>query len=79
MSKKLRSSTNTPEINAEILTAAQEHFKHYQIYGNRIDTVWEHGQWWVRFDDEEEDSVRTFSVIDCADGGGNDYFNFEEV
>jgi len=76
MSKKLRSSTNTAEIDAEIRSVAQEHFKHYQIYGNRIDTVWEHGQWWVRFDD---DSVRTFSVIDCVDGSGNDYFDFEEV
>ncbi len=71
--------TNTPEVEQKILTAAKENFKHYQIEDNRIFTIFEHGQWWVRFFDLAEETDRTFSVNDAEGYGVIGGFSFEEV
>lgn len=35
----------------------------------------EHGQWWVTY----KPSGAQWSVVDCQTGGGEDYFDFEQV
>lgn len=60
------------ETERKIKTAARVKFP-----GHRLYTFFEHGHWWLRFEDAEE--TRTFDVVDCGDADGNDYFDFEEV
>ena len=76
MSEKLRSETNTQEIAEEILKAARSCFA---VYYGRIHAIWDHGRWWIQFDDDDEDVTRTFAVADCVSLSGNEYFGFEEV
>lgn len=77
----LNCETNTPAMEKKIVTAAKKTFKlkQYPIENNRIFTIFEHGQWWVRFFDEEECVDRTFSVNDAEGEGIIGEFDFEEV
>ncbi len=75
----LMCETNTQAIEKKVLKAAKENFKHYQIEDNKIFTIFEHGQWWVRFFDELEETDRTFSVCDAEGYGIVGGFSFEEV
>jgi len=79
LDEQLRSMVRTQEMADEILEAAKEHFLNYRIFDNRINVVWDHDHWWVTFDCEIEDRLRTFNVVDCEDEAGEDYFDFEEV
>lgn len=75
----LKSDKNTPPIEKKILTASKKCFKGYSIENNKIFTIFEHGHWWVRFYDVDEEIDRTFSVIDAEGIGTYNGFNFEEV
>lgn len=75
----LRSDMNTPAMEKKILTASKECFKYYPVDGNRIFTIFEHGHWWVRFYDNEEERDRTFSVCDAEGIGTFNGFDFEEI
>ena len=75
----LKTETNSPAMGKKVLTAARKNFKHYQIEDNRIFTVFEHGQWWVKFFDVTEETDRTFSVCDAEGVGTIGGFSFEEV
>jgi hypothetical protein len=75
----LKTEQNTPKMEKRVLDAAQQNFKHCQIEDNRIHTIFEHGQWWIRFYDEILETERTFSVIDAEGYGTINGFNFEEV
>lgn len=75
----LKCEKNTPAIEKEVLTAARKCFKGYPIEDNRIFTMFEHGQWWVRFFDKQEERDRTYSVCDAEGIGTFDSFDFEEV
>ncbi len=75
MSDELESTINTPEVEAKIEVCAQEFIRCLCCEPEKHELFYEHGQWWLRFDDPHEDQVRTFSVVDCSP---ND-FDFEEV
>lgn len=75
----LKCEKNTPAIEKEVLTAARKCFKGYPIEDNRIFTMFEHGQWWVRFFDKQKERDRTYSVCDAEGIGTFDGFDFEEV
>lgn len=75
----LKCENNSPKIEKEILRVAKECFQNYEIEDNRIHTIFEHGQWWVRFFDESEEVDRTYSVIDAEGIGTYKGFDFEEV
>jgi len=75
----LKCEMNTKEVEREIQEAAKEYFKHYNIEDNRIFTMFEHGQWWVQFFDEIEETDRNFSVNDAEGYGTINGFDFEEV
>jgi hypothetical protein len=75
----LMCETNAQAIEKKVLKAAKENFKHYQIEDNKIFTIFEHGQWWIRFYDEILETERTFSIIDTEGYGTIDGFDFEEV
>ena len=79
VTEMLRSEVNTQEMAEEILRAATSRFAAYNIYEGRIYAVYDHGHWWVQFDDCNEDRTRTFSVADCVSPSGEEYFGFEEV
>lgn len=70
---------NTPGIKNQILKAAHKRFKHYRIEYGRINTIFEHGRWWVQFYDEYEEIERTYSVCDAEGKGAIDGFDFEQV
>lgn len=75
----LKSDQNKPTIEKQVLTAARKCFKSYPIEDNKIFTIFEHGHWWIRFFDENEERDRTFSVIDAEGNGTYNGFDFEEV
>lgn|GEM_PF-4184189 len=75
----LKSETNTQEVMNEVLEQAQEYFKDYSIYNNFISVIWDHGHWWIQFDDNNEEKLITFDVVDIEDTHGDNKFGFEEV
>lgn len=75
----LNCEKNTPTMEKKILTAAKKYFKGYPIEDNKIHTIFEHGHWWVRWYDEQEEIDRTYSVIDAEGIGTYNGFDFEEV
>lgn len=77
--RMLKCEQNTPIMEKKILKAAQDNFKHYKIEDNKIYTVFEHGQWWIRFFDKTQQEERTFSVSDAEGYGVISGFSFEEV
>ena len=75
----LNCEKNTPTMEKKVLTASKKCFKGYSIENNKIFTIFVHGQWWVRFFDENEEMDRTFSVCDAEWIGTYNGFDFEEV
>jgi hypothetical protein len=75
----LKSDKNNPTIEKKILTAAKKCFNNYPIENKKIFSIFEHGHWWIRFFDENEERDRTYSVIDAEGIGTYDGFDFEEV
>jgi hypothetical protein len=67
----LRSEINNKAMKRLIHNAAREKFH------KMIGSVFEHGHWWIRFNDIENE--RIFSVVDCWNNTEGDYFDFEEV
>ena len=75
----LKTEQNTEKMQQRVLKAARKAFKGYSIYGD-ITAHFEHGQWWIQFDDDAEDRIRSYSVQD-AEGNADwiiDGFSFEE-
>jgi hypothetical protein len=75
----LKCENNSPKIEKEVLKGAKECFKNYDIEDNRINAIFDHGHWWVRFFDNSEEIERTFSVIDAEGIGTYNGFDYEEV
>ncbi|MDD4000115.1 MAG: hypothetical protein PHX62_04385 [Bacilli bacterium] len=75
----LNCEINTPQMEKKILAGAKQCFKGYSIENNKIHAIFEHGQWWVRFFDEQEEMDRTYSVIDAEGIGTYNGFDYEEV
>ena len=75
----LKTEQNTSVMEKKVLTSARKCFKGYSIEDNRIFAIFEHGQWWVRFYDEQEERDRTYSVCDAEGTGTFNGFDFEEV
>lgn len=75
----LKSEQNTKQVELEILKAAKTKFVTYHIEDDIIHAVFDHGQWWVKFFDLDEDMERTFSVVDAEGYGSINGLDFEEV
>ena len=77
----LISDQNTPEAENKIHFAANRFVGEngFEVEDNKVFTIYEHGQWWIRFYDLSEEIDRTFSVIDAEGAGTYDGFAFEEV
>ena len=67
------------KMEKKILNAAKKYFNNYPVEDNKITVLYEHGQYWIRFFDEHEEVIRTFSVVDVEGIGSIDGFDFEEV
>ncbi len=66
-------------MDENILNAARKFFNHYSIEDNRLDLIYEHNQYWIRFYDGHEEIDRTFSVVEAEGIGTINGFDFEEV
>ena len=76
----LKTEQNTPEMQQRILKAAKKQFKYTPVYAE-ISAHFEHGQWWITFEDDYEDEMRIYSVQDAEgteENGVFDGFCFEE-
>jgi len=69
---RLPSEQETPEIEAEIMRVAEQHFG-----SGRCAAVFEHGHWWLIVKVPEED--RHYDVVDAEPGLHGSDFDFEEV
>lgn len=88
MGTALKTERNTPEMEKRVAAAAA---KKFDLEPN--ETLFEHGQWWVKFWPEGDASdvalyeltfgsdsdEETFSVVDAAGPGAVDGFDFERV
>ena len=64
---------NPDDIDAEELIAvgAQDYV--------RAEVFYEHGQWWLRaYFDSDDEPERTFSIVECLDTDGREYYGLEE-
>jgi hypothetical protein len=77
MKNNLPSTANTPAIYKRIMTAARKYF-HKR---NGIEAFFEHGHWWMRIQDdtEETNGFRTYDAVDAEGGNSVNGFDFEEV
>ncbi len=75
----LKTEQNTKEIEKKILFGAKKAFPKKNYKRETIYTIFEHGQWWIRFYDIIEEKDRTFSVCDAEGIGTYNGFSFEEV
>lgn len=72
---KLPSETNTPKVEKQITKAARAEFGR-----KKFNLFFEHGHWWCRVEDfEEEGEDTTFDVVDASPGKGGTQFDFEKV
>lgn len=69
----LKTERNTTTMEARVKAAANKHFGH-----RKAQPVFDHGQWWVVWYDEDLGDERTFSVNDAEGPGTTDGFSFEE-
>jgi len=72
--RKLRSETVSKKIEADIHRDA----RHSQVLGGyhkRLQTDFEHGQWWVTC----VNCGAQWSVVDCVGEIKGEYFDFEQV
>jgi hypothetical protein len=76
----LKTEQNTQKMEYRVLYAAKRAYPKTKYSRENIFTIFEHGQWWIRFFDITEERDRTFSVQDC-EGSYQCYngFCFEEV
>jgi hypothetical protein len=71
----LQTEQNTPAMEKKVRSAVRQKF-----HKRHVDTVFEHGQWWVTFPPMEAENVEViFSVVDAEPGIGDTGLDFEEV
>lgn len=74
----LKCETNTPEMELRIRAAFQEFMTDRKFPDTEFETVFEHDQWWVIADVEDEGSLQ-WSVSDAHGLHTFDGFDFELV
>jgi hypothetical protein len=70
----LKCETNTPQVENEIMLAANEEISGIKPIHKELTTVFEHGQWWVQC----VICGAAWSVVDCQTDG-DDAIGFEQV
>lgn len=74
--KRLKTETNTAAMQKRVVAAFEA--SDYCPPDGNFETVFEHGQWWVLYTDEDSDT-HIFSVVDAEGGSAIDGFDFERV
>lgn len=80
VAEPLRSTVNEPHVEEEIRRAFERFIEREGLTLDDFDTFFEHGQWYVRtYQVEEDNPEQTFSVVDVEVNGGQHQFDFEEL